>query len=279
MGKVQIVTGGTSGMGKATAKAISKYGPVVIAGRSLERMQGALDELKAAGVDAYGVATDISDLESVKNLAAEAAKLGEIGNVVNAAAVAMETSTPEQIARIDVQGTVNVVETFLPLMSEGSAMGLFSSTTGRMYQPTPEQYALYANSCGADFGDRFLEALPQKMDSSDERVAQMPASYIAYFAAKNWVMYYAQANASRFGVRGLRIFSVAPGSFETPMLPPDDGFRTMTIAQTALGRLGTPDEMASLFAALLDPSVAYLTGTDVLMDGGMFAKQFVPQLA
>jgi NAD(P)-dependent dehydrogenase (short-subunit alcohol dehydrogenase family) len=48
MGKVQIVTGGTSGMGKATAKAISKYGPVVIAGRSLERMQGALDELKAA---------------------------------------------------------------------------------------------------------------------------------------------------------------------------------------------------------------------------------------
>ena len=279
MSKVQIVTGGTSGMGKATAKAISKYGPVVIAGRSLERMQGALDELRADGVEVYGIACDISDIESVKNLAVEASKIGEIGNVVNAAAVAMETSTPEQIARIDVQGTVNVVETFLPLMAEGSAMGLFSSTTGRMYQPTPEQHALYAESFGQDFGDRFLAALPQGMDSADERIAQMPPSYVAYFASKNWVMYYAAANASRFGARGLRIFSVAPGSFVTPMLPIDEGFRAMTSAQTALGRLGDPDEMASLFAALLDPSVAYLTGTDVLMDGGMFAKQFVPQLA
>ena len=279
MERVQIVTGGTSGMGKATAKAISKYGPVVIAGRSLERMQGALDELRGEGVDVYGIACDISDIESVKNLAAEASKIGKIGNVVNAAAVAMETSTPEQIARIDVQGTVNVVETFLPLMAEGSAMGLFSSTTGRMYQPTPEQQALYVESFGPDFGDRFLAALPTGMDSADERIAQMPASYVAYFAAKNWVMYYAGANASRFGARGLRIFSVAPGSFVTPMLPVDEGFRTMTSAQTALGRLGDPDEMASLFAALLDPSVAYLTGTDVLMDGGMFARQFVPQLA
>ena len=279
MGKVQIVTGGTSGMGKATAKAIAKYGPVVIAGRNLERMQGALDELKADGVEAYGVATDISDIDSVRNLAAEAAKIGEIGNVVNAAAVAMETSTPEQIARIDVQGTVNVVETFLPLMVEGSAMGLFSSTTGRMYQPTPEQYALYAQSFGPDFGERFLAVLPEEMASGDVRIAQMPRSYVAYFAAKNWVMYYAQANTARFGARGLRIFSVAPGSFETPMLPVGDEFRAMTSAQTALGRLGNPDEMAALFASLLDPSVAYLTGTDVLMDGGMFAKQFVPQLA
>ena len=205
MSRVQIVTGGTSGMGKATAKAIAKFGPVVIAGRSIERMQGALDELRADGVDAYGIACDISDIESVRHLAAEASKIGEIGNVVNAAAVAMETSTPEQIARIDVQGTVNVVETFLPLMAEGSALGLFSSTTGRMYQPTPEQYALYAESFGQDFGERFLAALPQGMDSADERIARMPPSYVAYFAAKNWVMYYAAANAARFAAHGVTV--------------------------------------------------------------------------
>ncbi|MGI6033494.1 MAG: SDR family NAD(P)-dependent oxidoreductase [Coriobacteriales bacterium] len=277
MSKVQIVTGGTSGMGLATAEKVAKYGPVVIVGRNEKRMENALGKLRAAGVDAHGVPADVSDRASLSNVVEGAQKIGEVQNVVHAAAVAGEKDT-DAIIKIDVMGTINVVETFLPFMKEGCAMALYSSTTGRMFQPSAEQLEVWAKPNDPDFVKKFKETLPDSLGVDKGEAARLPKGYIAYFAAKNFVMYYTRANAARFGARGARIFSIAPGSFATPMLNPDPEFRKMTSAQTALGRIGDPDEMASLFAALLDPSVGYLTGTDVLMDGGMFAKQFTPQL-
>ena len=63
--KLQVITGGTSGMGLATAKALSEYGPVLIGGRSEKRLANALQELKDAGVEAYGKTCDVSSKESL----------------------------------------------------------------------------------------------------------------------------------------------------------------------------------------------------------------------
>ena len=76
--KLQVVTGGTSGMGLATAKALGVYGPVLIGGRNKKRLEHAMDELKAAGVEAYGKNCDISDLESLREFATYAVSIAPI---------------------------------------------------------------------------------------------------------------------------------------------------------------------------------------------------------
>lgn len=273
-GKVQVVTGGTSGMGKATAKAIAQYGPVIIGGRNEKRLAEAVEELKAAGVDAYGAQLDVSDIESVKAFAAEATKIGPIGNVVHAAAVDMDNADTDTIIRINVIGTVNIVETFYPLLEEGGSIANYSSVTGYYYRPSREEMALWNNPTDPDFFTVFKNG----MSGLDAAAIGMPEEATAYFGSKNFVMYYTKANAERFGKKNCRIFSVAPGSFMTPMLEHQrDNFESIK-KTTVFGRFGDPDEMAQLFADLLSPKVAYLTGCDVLMDGGMFAKRCVPQL-
>ena len=85
--KLQIVLGGTSGMGLATAIALGKQGPVLVGGRNEERLAKAVDALKEAGVDGYGKRCDISDKASLDDFVAYAAAIAPIGNVVNAAGV------------------------------------------------------------------------------------------------------------------------------------------------------------------------------------------------
>ena len=80
--KLQVVTGGTSGMGLAAAKALSVYGPVLIGGRSEKRLEAAMAELKEAGVEAYGKTCDVSSPESLKAFVEYALTIAPIGNVI-----------------------------------------------------------------------------------------------------------------------------------------------------------------------------------------------------
>ena len=82
--RLQVITGGTSGMGLATAKALSVYGPVLIGGRSEKRLASAMAELKEAGVEVYGKLCDVSDKASLKAFVEYAVSIAPIGNVINA---------------------------------------------------------------------------------------------------------------------------------------------------------------------------------------------------
>jgi len=262
-------------MGLDTAKALAEYGPVFVGGRNPERLQNALATLKEAGVEAYGGRCDISDIESVKAFAAAAGEIAPIGNVVNAAGVGFDVSTNEQMVEINMVGTVNMVETFFPLMTEGTMLN-YSSITGYYYQPTPEEKAVWDAPTDPDFGKKCLEFIVKVPNPMPGR---LPDTYPGYTATKRFVIHYTMANASRFGAKGLRIISIAPGSFNTPMLATQKEFLASIAAGTAYKRVGEPEEMAYLIKNLLDPKVSYLTGCDIIMDGGKFAMSTVKQLA
>ena len=83
--KLQVVPGGTSGMGLATAVALGKFGPVLVGGRNEKRLESALKTLKEAGVEAYGKQLDISDRESMKAFAEYAA--GKVDQLAQRAVV------------------------------------------------------------------------------------------------------------------------------------------------------------------------------------------------
>ena len=91
---------------------MGKQGPVLVGGRNPERLQKAVEAIKGAGVEGYGKTCDISDKASLDEFVKYAVSIAPIGNVVNAAGV--DSGASEMIWKINVQGTINVVEAFLP---------------------------------------------------------------------------------------------------------------------------------------------------------------------
>lgn len=272
--KLQVVPGGTSGMGLATAVALGKFGPVLVGGRNEKRLESALKTLKEAGVEAYGKQLDISDRESMKAFAEYAAGIAPIGNVVNAAAI--DSGASELIWKINVQGTINVVEAFLPYLDHSCVVN-YSSITGYFYQPSREELAVWSAPDAPDFFEKSFAIASSK--ELDERMKFQGPQFLAYIASKRFVIYYTQANALRFGRKNSQIFSVAPGSFDTPMLREisDPAAVARIEAGTAFGRLGAPEEMADFITCLLQPGHQYLTGCDLILDGGKSAMAFVKQ--
>lgn len=272
--KLQVVTGGTSGMGLATAKALSVFGPVLIGGRNQKRLDAALNELKAAGVEAYGMPCDIADKESLNAFVQYALTLGKIDHVVNAAAV--DAGGPELIFKINILGTINVTEAFLPYMDH-SVLVHYSSITGYFYQPSREEIGVWSFPNADDFYGKAYEIINTK--EVHPGMAYLGKDYIFYSASKRFTMYYTQANTLRFGKKNSQIFSVAPGAFDTPMLREQSDEAVNKIAAgTALNRLGDPDEMSNFIVKLLEPGHEYLTGCDLILDGGKSAMSLSKQL-
>ena len=247
---------------------------MLVGGRNEKRLRAALDELERTDVEAYGMACDISDRESVDKFRDYALTLGKIGSVVNAAGVDFDNASIEQVIDINMLGTINVTESFLPHLEGGAVLVNYSSITGYYYQPTATDIEIWDNPYANDFAERVRASVKRPEMAPPDLNECFPF----YAASKRFVMHYTMANASRFGKRGARLFSIAPGAFDTPM------YRAGTVADekvkavTAFKRLGTPEEMASLVVELMDPSHGYLTGCDIIHDGGKNAMTLVKQL-
>ena len=272
--KLQVVTGGTSGMGLATAKAL----PVLVGGRNEKRLENALSELKAAGVEAYGKQCDISDKDSLKAFAEYAHGIAPIGTVVNAAAVDYGAAPRDVLLKINFQGTHYVLEAFLPYLDNSDVVN-YSSVTGYFYQPKKEEFEVWRNPDSDDFIEKISALIPEP---TDPRMAALGPDYMAYAASKRFVMFYTMANVVRVAKKNnSRIISIVPGSFMTPMLENQSGGseeKSEAIKRGSVyNRFGTSEEMADLIKHLLTPGHEYLTGCDIIMDGGRTAKATVPQ--
>lgn len=279
--KLQVITGGTSGMGLATAKALSVYGPVLIGGRNEKRLNNALEELKEAGVEAYGKTCDVSDKESLKAFVEYALTIAPIGNVVNAAGVDYAGMPKEPIIKINMLGTHYVLEAFLPHLDDSYVVN-FSSITGNFYPgPSKEEKELWDQTQTLSEDQFIARQLELTAQPNDPRMAALGDSYMTYAMSKRYVQYYTQANATRVALKNnSRIISIAPGSFYTPMLAGgnDEAMQESIKRGTVYHRFGTSEEMADLICHLLAPGHGYLTGVDIIHDGGKTAMAFAKQM-
>lgn len=279
--KLQVVTGGTSGMGLATAKALSVYGPVLIGGRSEKRLEGAMAELKAAGVEAYGKPCDVSSPESLKEFVEYALTIAPIGNVINAAGVDYADMPKEPIIKINMLGTHYVLEAFLPYLNDSYVVN-FSSITGNFYPgPSKEEKELWDSTQTLSEEEFVKRQLTLTAQPADPRMLALGDSYMTYAMSKRYVQYYTQANAMRVALKnGSRIISIAPGSFYTPMLAEgnNEAMQASIKRGTVYQRFGTSEEMADLITHLLAPGHGYLTGVDIIHDGGKTALSFAKQM-
>jgi len=99
---------------------------------------------------------------------------------------------------------------------------------------------------------------------------------VAYAISKNFQLDYVRMEAARFGASGARVLSVSPGNFDTPMGAVEKEEAELYIRYCAVKRLGRVEEIARLFAMCADEGMGYLTGVDILCDGGCVASGVNP---
>jgi NAD(P)-dependent dehydrogenase (short-subunit alcohol dehydrogenase family) len=266
MPDVTVITGGAGGMGLAAAKIVGQDRAVVICDVSQDRLDAAGTELADAGVDYTGVVCDITDQKSVAELVETAATIGPVASVIHTAGVSPSMGSADLIMRVNAVGTVNVNEAFLPLAHAGFAIVNVASMAAHMLPQTviPTDSFGYA----LENQDVFME----KMMSACNVAPDEARPGLSYSLSKGFVVWYCKSQAPRFGSRGARVVSVSPGSIDTPMgrLEEQSGAGAM-IDFAALKRLGKPEEIAELLAFCASEKAGYLTGADILCDGGVIA--------
>jgi NAD(P)-dependent dehydrogenase (short-subunit alcohol dehydrogenase family) len=266
MKKVCVITGGGSGMGLATAKLIGKYNYIIIVGRSIKKLENALAELRTEGIEAESFACDISNGTSVDKLAARAKEIGTISSVIHAAGMSPHMGEARIIMEANALGTINVNEAFYNVMEQGSCIIDVSSMSAYLTPKLimPESSYKYSRTDKEIFMKKMMARVnlfPKKLRSS-----------VAYGISKHFVIWYAKTDAAKFGKKGIRVISVTPGNFETPMAEIEKDEASNYTKHCAIKRFGYVEEIANLFAFCASDKCGYLTGVDILCDGGCVAS-------
>ena len=267
MNRVSVITGGAGGMGLATAKVVGRDHTLVLCDVRQERLDVAADALKDLGVTSTVVNCDVTDRAEVTQLFETASGLGTIASVIHTAGVSPSMGDADYVMRTNALGTLNVNEVFHAIAAEGAAIVNVASMAAHIL---PEELIPTAQFPTAlTDQDAFLTAALAACDIAGEDAR----SGIAYAVSKSFVRWYCTSQCERFNGKGLRIVSVSPGSIDTEMgrLEEQAGAGAM-VTDAAVPRWGTPEEMGDLLAYCASDKAGYLTGTDILNDGGVVAS-------
>lgn len=268
MKNVMILTGAGQ-IGMAIARRMGYGMKIVIGDRKIENAQTISDIMNKAGYDTVAEEMNLSNRDSIKKLIAKAQKFGDITMLVNAAGVSPSQASIETILKVDLYGTAILLEEVGNVIARGGTGVTISSQSGhRMPALTPEQDYLLAMTPTEDLLS--LEMLrPENIENTLH----------AYQMAKRCNVKRVMAEAVKWGVRGARINSISPGIIVTPLAidefngPRGDFYKNM-FAKCPAGRPGTADEVANVAELLMRPQGAFITGSDILIDGGATASFF-----
>jgi NAD(P)-dependent dehydrogenase (short-subunit alcohol dehydrogenase family) len=255
MDVVHVITGGAGGMGLASARRLAATGVVLLADVSQSALEVASATLKADGIDAETIVCDVSD---EKDIAATVAAVGnrKLGALVHVAGLRLADSIAD-IFRVNVCGTRMLLDQFETLLQPGSVgicIGTLAAHTAQMIVPE-------------------IDALLQGGISDEALTALAATTEQAYPLSKRAVLKMVEQRAKRWGLMGARLLTLSPGLIATPRglaIMDNPNIKGMLQA-AAIERLGYPDEIATVVEFLASEGASYITGTDILVDGGMLA--------
>lgn len=248
-GRVALVTGGDSGIGKATAIAFAREGAaVVIANRHADTGQRVVDEIKATGGEALQITTDVSKPEQTETLVNKIVETyGRLDFAFNNAGI---EGVPAPTAEYPVNMWNSVISVNLS--------GVFYCLKYELAQMVKQGKGVVINNA-----------------SILGKVGFATAS--AYVAAKHGVLGLTETAAIEYAAKGIRVNAVCPGFILTPMLErsglaKDPAMRQYIENLHPAKRLGTPEEIANAVIWLCSDGASFVTGHSLLVDGGYTAQ-------
>lgn len=247
-GKVVVVTGAASGIGKACAERFAREGAVLILADREDVSQLQADT-EAGGGLALGVSVDVSDEQSVTELfSAALARFERVDVLAHFAGISHRKLIPEtsvdewdEVMDVNFKGTFLCCKVVIPLMQAAGGGSIITTGSELAFVGTPNMGA--------------------------------------YSASKAGVVHLTRCLARDHGAEGIRINCICPGPVETPLLQhsleqaddPEEA-RRLVEASTILGRLGRPEEIANMVCFLASDEASYVTGAAIMVDGGVTAK-------
>jgi len=269
-----IVVVGPGQIGQAIARRVGVAKHILLADMSEENANAAADVLSNAGYDVSVTTVDVSLREAVRALVKTATGLGEITGLIHAAGVSPSQASPSTILKVDLYGTALVLEEFGNVIASGGAGVVIASQSGHRLPALPVEQ------------DKALATTPvdELLDLPFLAPDQVTDSLHAYQLAKRGNSLRVVAEAVRWGKRGARLNTISPGIIITPLAkdeltgPRGEGYRRM-IESSPADRAGTPDEVGTVGALLMGPDGGFITGSDILMDGGVTAAYWYGEVA
>jgi NAD(P)-dependent dehydrogenase (short-subunit alcohol dehydrogenase family) len=261
-----LVVIGVGGMGQAIARRQAPGKTVLLADFNRETLELVARSMTSDGHTVQTLLVDVSSPDSVDRLARRATELGAVTQLVHTAGLSPTQASAEAVLRVDLLGVAMILDAFGEVIAPRGAGIVVASMAGYLFPVfTAEQERALAHT-----------PAPELLTLPHVNPGTVTDSALAYGLAKRANHIRVQAASMAWGRRGARINSISPGRIATPMghlelaSPIGDGIRGM-VAASATGRLGTPDEIAAAAAFLLGPDAAFVTGIDLLVDGGVVA--------
>ena len=244
-GEVALVTGGSSGIGRATALAFAAEGArVVVASRRSDESTETVDLIRAAGGDAIFVRTDVSHAAEIEALVARAVDhYGALNFAFNNAGIEGDPFVP--LAKLSEASWDDVIDINLK--------GVFLSMKYELPHIVKSRGAIVNMASVAGLRGGRLG--------------------VAYYASKHGVIGLTKAAALEYADQGVRINAVAPAVIQTPLadragLTNDPAIAARVLAMHPLGRIGAPEEVASAVLWLCSKGASFTTGHALPVDGG-----------
>ena len=241
-GKVALVSGGSSGMGRAIAEAMAQHGAtVIVSSNDALACDAVADSLETAGFQAFAISVDLSRRESIDALYADAMRqTGRIDVLVSCVGMAspgsfldVTAASFEQSMGLNLQAAVYLTKLIVPQL-----------VTRR------DGVLLYLASIAGVRGNKALGL---------------------YALSKAGLIQLARNLAVEFGPHNIRANTISPGMIDTPFsesLLSNQAFMEKRLGQTPLRRVGTPDEVAGVAVMLASKAGGFITGQNIIVDGG-----------
>lgn len=245
-GRVAVVTGASRGLGRAIAVALGSAGAsLALIGRDREALSASAHEVEGVGAEAAIFPTDITDEEQVTSLERDVlARFGHVDILVNNAGINVRKSFDEiSLAEWNLVLATNLTSVFLLCRSfvpqmKGRGYGRIINVTSTLSHVS----------------------LPQRS---------------AYSASKAGLLGLTKALALELATEGITVVAISPGPFATEMTTPlinDPNMNRQFLSRIPMGRWGKPEEVGQLARYLCSPEAGFITGTDILIDGGWTAQ-------
>jgi NAD(P)-dependent dehydrogenase (short-subunit alcohol dehydrogenase family) len=258
-----IVVGGCGGMGLACVRRLAQDHAVILADIDGGKAEDAAAALREEGYTVVAQRCDATDTASLSELVARGGEIGPIRAFVYVLGLSPSMADWRRIMNVNLVAAALAAEVVLPAMATGGAALFIASLAAH----------------GLKLDDAMLTVLddplaPGFLAAVEARAGKAPTSADAYRLSKHGLVRMCRRLAPRWGARGARILSLSPGLIRTPMgdlefakTPAKDGL----LERTPLQRQGALTEIADAVDFLCSDRASFVTGTDLLVDGGLAA--------